>query len=291
MKKIKVALCYSGAVRGLLNNLSQIKNVLFYEDYYEIDYYLYADPNGATIHQKDIDKGKIEPQGLKVKKEKPEFNCLFENELDGFEERFKIFCDRIENYHMPYKEQVHQWYSVKKAFDYALSFDKEYDIYVRLRCDLFPAGKMFFDWEKFDINTVYVPFNAPFGGINDRFAFGSKEAMRRYSNFYGSDIYYSAKNIQNSVIEKAKNFFTENYGHISTESYGGCGHNSEFRLLNYLFEQHLNVKLLPPDILHVGSVRDSDGLIRYPGPDLEEKLIKFNNFKIEELVYDRIWWR
>jgi hypothetical protein len=114
--------------------------------------------------------------------------------------------------------------------------------------------------------------------------------MRRYSNFYGSDIYYSAKNIQNSVIEKAKNFFTENYGHISTESYGGCGHNSEFRLLNYLFEQHLNVKLLPPDILHVGSVRDSDGLIRYPGPDLEEKLIKLCiNTYVCARIYVRVY--
>ena len=105
MKKIKVALCYSGAVRGLINNLSQFHDVLFNEEIYEIDYYLYADPNGGTVHAEDVAKAALEPQGLKVQKELPYFNCLLENELDGFRERKERFYENILDYHMPYEQQ------------------------------------------------------------------------------------------------------------------------------------------------------------------------------------------
>jgi len=288
---MKIAVCYSGAVRGLLNNLEHVKSVLFSNNEHTVDYYLYADKNGGTIHNKDIMNGKVEPQGLKVQKERPEFKCRLVSELDGFEERYSLFERLVENYHMPYKEQIHQWYSVKKVFDFVFEQKEEYDVYVRMRCDLFPAGVMEIDWSTFDTNTVYVPFNAPFGGINDRFAFGSKDAMRKYSNFYGSQIYYSAKNLPEEVVRKGQQFYDENYGHIPTDNYGGGRHNSEFRLLNYLFDQGLNIQVLPPERLHIGSVRDSDGLIRYPGPDLEQMLVEFNDFKLEDLKYDRLWWR
>ena len=71
-RSMKIAMCYSGAVRGLLFNLEHVKSVLFPNpDEHEVDYYLYADYNGGSIYQKDIENGKIEPQGLKVQKEKP----------------------------------------------------------------------------------------------------------------------------------------------------------------------------------------------------------------------------
>ena len=291
MKNIKVALCYSGAVRGLLNNLQQIHDVVFAQDIYEIDYYLYADPRGGTIHQKDIDNGATAPQGLKVQKERPGFNCLFEDESEGLEERMQRFGQKIVSYHMPYKEQVLQWHSVQKVFDYVFSQEKEYDVYVRLRCDLFPAGKMEFDWDSYDENTVYVPFNAPFGGINDRFAFGSKKVMRIYSNFYESDIYYTARSESGLGEEKGKIFYDKFYSHISTDNHGSGQLNSEYRMLTYLMDNGLNVEVLPPENLHIGSVRDSDGMIRYGGPDLEEMLLKFNQADIKDLRYDRVWWR
>ncbi len=289
---MNIAMCYSGAVRGLLNNLDHVKNVLFSTGDHDVDYYLYADKNGGTIHSKDIMNGQFEPQGFKVQRERPEFNCRLVNELDGFDERFSVFSKMIENYHMPYKEQVHQWYSVKNVFDFVFETEKnEYDVYVRMRCDIFPAGILEFDWENMDENTVYVPFNAPFGGINDRFAFGSKRAMRIYSNFYASKIYYSARNLDPTVVNKGLEFYNKYYSHVTTDNYGNGFHNSEFRLLNYLLDAGLNIDVLPPDKLHIGSVRDSDGLIRYPGPDLEEKLVKYNGFSIEDLIYDKVWWR
>lgn len=292
MKKLKVALCYSGAVRGLLNNLEHVKSVLFsQDDIYEIDYYLYADPRGGTIHQKDIDNGIAEPQGLKVQRERPDFNCLLEDESADLQEKMQRFNDNIVGYHMPYKEQVLQWSSVQKVFDFVFSQEKQYDVYVRLRCDLFPAGKMVFDWKTYDENTVYVPFNAPFGGINDRFAFGSKKAMRIYSNFYESEIYYKAKSKDGAAEEKGHQFYDKYYSHIPTDNYGGGLLNSEYRMLTYLLDNELDVEVLPGDDLHIGSVRDCDGMIRYGGPDLEEMLEKHNQAKVEDLHYDRVWWR
>lgn len=291
--KIKIALCYSGAVRGLINNLEHLKKVLFSQEGYEynIDYYLYCDPLGASIHQKDIIKGQEEPQGLKVKKQIPEFNCFFEDETIGLEDRMQKFNTLIQNYHMPYKEQVLQWYSVKKVFDFVLSQDKQYDVYVRLRCDLFPAGKMEFDWSSYDENTIYVPFNAPFGGINDRFAFGSKKAMRIYSNFYDSEIYYTAKTNTGNAEKIGKKWYEENYGHVPSNNFRGGGDNSEYRLLLYLLDNNLNIELISDKKVHIGSVRDSDSQIRYPGPDLEKFLIEINGYKKEELKYDNCWWR
>ena len=64
--------------------------------------------------------------------------------------------------------------------------------------------------------------------------------------------------------------------------------NSEFRMLTYLLDNGLDVEVLPPDDLHIGSVRDSDGMIRYGGPDLEEMLERFEQADIK---YDRVWWR
>ena len=289
---MKIAICYSGAVRGLLNNLNHVVDVLFPDrKEHEIDFYLYADYNGGTIHQKDIENGKVEPQGAKVQKERADFNCCLVNELDGFSNRMAKFQNKIKNYHMPYKEQVHQWYSVQKVFDFVFEQEKEYDVYVRIRCDLFPAGIMKFDWSNFEKNKVYVPFNAPFGGINDRFAFGSKKAMRIYSNFYDSDIYYSVEELNDKLINKGKAFYNKYYSHVPTDTYRGGDNNSEFRLMSYLHNNDLEIDVLPGDELHIGSVRDSFNVIRYPGPDLEEKLLKYNGFTVDELKYDRVWWR
>lgn len=289
---MKIAVCYSGAVRGLLSNFDHVKKVLFPDHKeHEIDYYLYADKNGGTIHKKDIESGKLEPQGLKVKSERPDFNCRLVDELNGFPERLSKFEQNIINYHMPYKEQVHQWYSVKKVFDFVFEQEKEYDVYVRMRCDLFPAGKMEFNWDTFDKDTIYVPYNAPFGGINDRFAFGSKDAMKVYSNFYDSKIYYNSYNLRPEVVSRAQEFYNKFYGHIPTDDYGNGGHNSEFRMLNHILDNDLNIEILPPENLHIASVRDNDGMIRYPGPDLEDMLLKNNQAKLEDLKYDRVWWR
>ena len=115
--------------------------------------------------------------------------------------------------------------------------------------------------------------------------------MEIYSNFYDSEIYYNSYNLRPEVASQAQQFYQKYYGHISTDNYGNGGHNSEFRMLNYLLDNNLNIEVLPPDNLHIASVRDNDGLIRYPGPDLENMLLKNNQANLQDLKYDRVWWR
>ena len=311
-KRIKVALCYSGAVRGLLVNLPQLKDAIFHEDRYDIDYYFYGDPIGASIRQDDITKGRAEPQGLKIKKEMPEFNCLFEDETEGFEERLANFRTKIFQYHMPYEQQVLQWYGVQRVFDFVLSQDKEYDVYVRVRPDIYPAGKMKFDWSTFDENTVYAPFMGNFGGLNDRFAFGSKKAMRIYSNFYDSQVYYRGPS--GDLNEKSRKYFEKIYKEVPVERMHpniddpaarqkwcndhrsayvyGCGrNNSELRLFSHLVDNDLDIHVLDPEYIHIGAVRNADKFIRYFGPEFEGLLLKYNQATKEELKYDgRVWW-
>ena len=310
---IKVALCYSGAVRGLLKNLPQIKEVFFHEDIFEIDYYFYGDPLGASIRTDDVEKGKNEPQGLKIKTEMPEFNCLFEDDRgDDHNKRMLNFKTKIYNYHMPYEQQVLQWYGVNKVFDYAFSKEKEYDIYFRIRPDIFPAGKLKFDWSSFDKKTIYAPFMGNFGGLNDRFAFGSKEAMNIYSSFYDSEVYYRGPSLD--LAEKSKKYFEKIYKvvpvdkmhpnildpekksqwcqeHKAAYKYGVSAINSELRLFNHIINNGLDIELLNPEFVHIGAVRNDDGIIRYFGPEFEGLLLKYNQIKEEDLKYDRPkWW-
>jgi len=295
MRKLKVAMCYSGAVRGLIINLPQVQKVLFSdpEIEFDVDYYLYADPKGASFMPEDIELGNREPQGLKVQEQLGFFKCLFEDETGpDHEERMREFERRIVNYHMPYKNQVLQWYSVQRVFDFVLSQDTKYDVYIRFRSDLFPAGRLKFDWDKFDDNTVYVPYNCPFGGINDRFAFGSAMAMRKYANFYGSDVYYDGDIVSSDVKAIGEAWYEMYYGHIPTDNYRGGRNNSEYRMFNWLLSQGLKVEVLPgePDGTIIASPRNSEGVIRYGGPDLEELLLRYEDINPEELKYDRKWW-
>jgi hypothetical protein len=62
---------------------------------------------------------------------------------------------------------------------------KDYDVYVKSRCDIELSGKV--DFSKYDIkaNNVYIPYgNDHCGGINDQFAFGNYEVMKKYYSIY-----------------------------------------------------------------------------------------------------------
>ena len=185
-------------------------------------------------------------------------------------------------------------------------------MYVRVRPDIYPAGKMKFDWSVFDENTVYAPFMGNFGGLNDRFSFGSKRAMRIYSMFYGSEVYYRGPNKE--LEKESTEYFKKIYKEIPVERmhpniddlaarqkwcddhrkayvYGNCRKNSELRLFNYLVGNGLDIKLLDPEYVHIGAVRNADKLIRYYGPEFEGLLLKYNQATKEELKYDgRVWW-
>lgn len=59
----------------------------------------------------------------------------------------------------------------------------DYDIYVRIRPDIMVGG---IDFNQYDCkgNNVYIPEEKDYGGINDQFAFGSYEVMKKYYSVY-----------------------------------------------------------------------------------------------------------
>jgi hypothetical protein len=62
---------------------------------------------------------------------------------------------------------------------------KGYDVYIKSRCDIQLSGTINFD--EFEINDthIYIPSgNDHYNGVNDQFAFGSYEVMKKYFSVY-----------------------------------------------------------------------------------------------------------
>jgi hypothetical protein len=62
----------------------------------------------------------------------------------------------------------------------------DYDVYIKSRCDITLSGKI--DFNKYEINNknIYIPGGQDYlpGAINDQFAFGSYDVMKKYFGLY-----------------------------------------------------------------------------------------------------------
>lgn len=61
---------------------------------------------------------------------------------------------------------------------------KGYDVYVRIRPDIKFNGPLKFSDHETKPNTVYIPKGNDYRGINDQFAFGDYDSMRKYYSVY-----------------------------------------------------------------------------------------------------------
>lgn len=61
---------------------------------------------------------------------------------------------------------------------------KGYDFYVRIRPDMKFNGPLNFSEYEPKPNTVYIPKGMDYRGINDQFAFGDYDSMRKYFSVY-----------------------------------------------------------------------------------------------------------
>lgn len=61
-----------------------------------------------------------------------------------------------------------------------------YDVYVKSRCDITLSDKVAFERYYYDDGTVYIPEGNDFapGAVNDQFAFGNYESMKKYFSVY-----------------------------------------------------------------------------------------------------------
>lgn len=152
-----------------------------------------------------------------------------------------------------------QWYNIKKCFELAATYKHEFDFFIRIRTDMYPVGRSTLRWDYRNLrkDMVYIPMKLDFGGICDRFAFGTKEIMSVYSSFYDSDHFINGS------------------------------HNSETRLHQYINSKNIRICYLLEnndlDFCH----KDDNGIIRYPGPEVEEKLVHLDK---ELPVFDNAWW-
>ncbi len=77
-------------------------------------------------------------------------------------------------------QSLNQWHNNFVAFCIT---PKVYDIYVRVRPDIIVGS---INFEQYDCtgNNIYIPEGNDYGGINDQFAFGSYEVMKKYYSVY-----------------------------------------------------------------------------------------------------------
>lgn len=82
---------------------------------------------------------------------------------------------------IPYNT-VNMWRNMYLAFQQA---PEGFDVYVRNRYDILFSKPIDFNAYQYDDNTVYIPTGNDYrDGINDQFAFGNLEAMRKYYRVY-----------------------------------------------------------------------------------------------------------
>ena len=290
-------MCVTGGLRGFFLTFPQIYEVLFKEAGVERDWYFF------DINTEDGS------QAQAVRERYPFFNCGFQplHEVerqcltDSTQEELDFVQHQSAHRGMSF---AMQWYGVHKCMRAALDAPERYDLYVRVRADLFVTGRLRMKdglGTNDDSAALYAPYTASFGGINDRFAFGGHTAMDHYANFYGSPAYKGANNtsLESKVEEWYQRFY--NYPHhpgvhlLQREEHGAQGKywdmkykpringahiNSESRVLRHLFSHDLNVKVLDPEHFDGYVLQDSKGQLRVFGPDFFAHLKKFGDYSI-----------
>ncbi len=76
-------------------------------------------------------------------------------------------------------QSLNQWHNMFVSF---CLVPLGFDVYVKTRTDLHLGSKIDFSVDY--NNKIYIPEHNDFGGINDRFAFGNYETMKKYYSVY-----------------------------------------------------------------------------------------------------------
>ncbi len=88
---------------------------------------------------------------------------------------------------------------------------KGYDLYVRIRPDMKFNGPLNFSEYEPKPNTIYIPKGNDYRGINDQFAFGDYDTMRKYFSVYlNCEEVFNAGHLFNSEVYHLANL--QKYG-------------------------------------------------------------------------------
>jgi len=153
---VKVAVLYSGALRTWDEcRENQINNILTEG----VDSYFYTDE---------------EPKGIKY----TQYVQIPERYYNEIDHRYDADKNPITNT----SNTLGMWHNMFVGW---CLVPKTYDVYVKSRCDIILSQKI--NFELFDVsgNDIYIPIEGDFcGGVNDRFAIGNYEIMKKYFSIY-----------------------------------------------------------------------------------------------------------
>jgi hypothetical protein len=177
---LKVAILFSGRITAydkVLNKLQDLKNnynPVCYCSLNEPEYNDYID-KFCKIFDITRDRVNLEPTPY------PDFL----NNLHGNNPEFKP------------KNMYSMFYHQNKAFNMMekdiTNNNKQFDCIVYYRADIDSPDKLILEMPK--PNTIYIPNGHDYGGINDRFAYGNFESMKKYCNLLNTIT--SAESISN----------------------------------------------------------------------------------------------
>lgn len=89
---------------------------------------------------------------------------------------------------------------------------KEYDIYIKSRCDIILSGKINFEHYLIDDKNIYIPYGHDhWNGVNDQLAFGSYNVMKKYFSVYVEHQW---------IFDSGLQFHPENYVRENLERLG-----------------------------------------------------------------------
>ena len=193
---MKAAFLFSGQLRGFKYCIDSLKTELFdlfdvsdkfffctTEDYNEIDLLKSLNPINLTFEQ-DF----YHPLDEVVNS----YNQITYSNSKIAQNGYSL-KGRMQHYYL-------QWYGVKRVFEimenYSLTSKKQYDLIFRLRFDTFMKTSLNINEVK--LNCLNVPDFDHWGGIHDRFGFGSMDTMKVYCHQYDN---FHLNNIGNSNSE------------------------------------------------------------------------------------------
>ncbi len=154
---MRVAVFYSGALRTL-KECWQNQNDTFSAYDAQLYFYTYDKPHGVSYRQ-----------FIQIPK------VFYPDFIDLYKENMNPISNGVHN-------TLNQWHNQLTSFCLVPS---NYDIYVKSRCDVKIEGKIKFEEYKMNDTDIYIPVgNDHFGGVNDQFAFGSYEVMKKYCSVY-----------------------------------------------------------------------------------------------------------
>lgn len=76
---------------------------------------------------------------------------------------------------------------------HVLNTSIQYDIVVSLRIDCIFINNFVFN--RLDDNTIYIPLNYDYGGINDQIAYGKIDVMKKYNSIFSNLLFFLDNNI------------------------------------------------------------------------------------------------